>query len=80
MFIKRNPPREDESRKTIFRKFWKISTLKAKKGFIYGLVDRRQPRRRRPTTDKDSAIKKYGYDCFLPKIEDIKVLYAANLC
>ncbi|KAF2887846.1 hypothetical protein ILUMI_18327, partial [Ignelater luminosus] len=60
-------------KKNFFCKFWKLSTWEAKKSYLHGLVERRQPKKRRATTDKNCPIKPFGYNCFLPKTDGAKV-------
>ncbi|KAF2882106.1 hypothetical protein ILUMI_24068 [Ignelater luminosus] len=47
-------------------------TVRSKKSYLHGLVERRQPKKRRATTDKNCPIKPFGYDCFLPKTDGAK--------
>ncbi|KAF2902667.1 hypothetical protein ILUMI_03520 [Ignelater luminosus] len=59
---------------------------RSEKSYLHGLVERRQPKTRRATTDKNSPLKQFGYDCFLPKTDGAKVrvrrkfmLYTLNI-
>lgn len=64
----------EETRKKYFKKFWHLGSWGEKKAYLRGLVDvRKVKKRRKNNIDNENAKKNYGFDCFIPNADGIKV-------
>lgn len=63
----------EQARKDIFDYFWGLSSWEAKKSYLVALVDVRNVKTRRRTSDGSSFRRKLGIDCYLSKLDGVKV-------